>query len=159
MPQFDVASFAPQLFWLAFVFGTLYLLVSKFIAPKAESILTARNRFLTENLSSAEDYNQKAAGLREEIEAKLQEVNHQTEQMRKEATMELDSHYERHKHELSLELKSKTDKMLLEIDEMINTFHNREIGPCLDLASFIIEKITNKPADMELLDKIHKKAH
>jgi F-type H+-transporting ATPase subunit b len=158
MPQFDVASFGPQLFWLVFVFGTLYLLVSKFIAPKAESILTARNRFLTENLSSAEDYNQKAAMLRDEIEAKLQEVNHVTEEMHIKTTMELDSHYERHKHELSLELQSKTEKALLEIDEMISTFHNREIGPCLNLASFIIEKITNKPVDSALLDKIHKKA-
>lgn len=159
MPQFDVASFSTQLFWLVFVFATLYLLVSKFIAPKAESILTARNRFLTENLSSAEDYNKKAAMLKNEIEAKLQEVNHTTEEMLIKATLELDNNYERHKHDLSLELKSKTEKALLEIDEMINTFHNREIGPCLNLASFIIEKITNKPADPDLLNKIHKKAH
>ena len=63
MPQFDISSFSSQLFWLAIVFAVLYFIVSRFIAPKAESILTARNRCMEENISYAEDYKKRAKTL------------------------------------------------------------------------------------------------
>jgi F0F1-type ATP synthase membrane subunit b/b' len=159
MPQFDIASFGSQFFWLTFVFGGLYLLVVKFIAPKAESILTARNNFLSENLSYAEDYNKTASLLKIEIETKLQETDNLTEEMKREATVSLNESYELRKEKLSTELTSKTTSALEEIKNISNSFHSKELQPCLNLASFIIEKITNKPADLDLLDKIHKKIH
>lgn len=159
MPQFDVASFGPQLFWLIFVFGGLYLLVLKFIAPKAESILLARNNFLSENLDYAKDYNKSASFLRTEIEIKLQEVHDLTEEMEREATLKLDRDYGLRKEELSGKLKSRTEEAVREIENISDSFHAKELQPCLNLASFIIEKITSKPADMDLLDKIHRKIH
>ena len=60
MPQFDVSSFSSQLFWLAIVFAILYFIVSKFIAPKAESILTARNRYIEDDINYAEVYKKEA---------------------------------------------------------------------------------------------------
>jgi F-type H+-transporting ATPase subunit b len=41
-PPFDPAKFGGQLLWLALVFGTLYLLMSKIGLPQVEGILAAR---------------------------------------------------------------------------------------------------------------------
>jgi F-type H+-transporting ATPase subunit b len=41
-PPFDPATFGGQLIWLALVFGTLYLLMSKIGLPQVEGILAAR---------------------------------------------------------------------------------------------------------------------
>jgi len=94
MPQFDVSSFGTQLFWLTLVFGVLYIAISRIIAPKAESIMINRNRYLEENITASENDYGKAESLRKE--------------------------------------------------------------KCIDLAAFIIEKITDKPADLKLLEKIYR---
>ena len=157
LPQFDVSSFSSQLFWLVIVFGRLYLIVSKFIAPKAESILISRNRFLEGNINEAEAHNQKASELRAEIETKLGEVNSAIEEMHKKAAKDLDSTYEHHKRELALEIENKAGLSLKEVQKMAVTFQKQQVRPAIGLASYIIEKITDKPADMDLLQKIQER--
>lgn len=62
MPQFDPAFFAPQLFWLAVTFLTLYVLMAKVALPKIGAVLDERQRKIDDNLD-------KAAQLKAEAEA------------------------------------------------------------------------------------------
>jgi len=62
MPQFDPAFFAPQLFWLAVTFITLYILMSTVALPKIGAVLDERQRKIDDNLG-------KAAQLKAEAEA------------------------------------------------------------------------------------------
>lgn len=62
MPQFDPAFFAPQLFWLAVTFITLYVLMAKVALPKIGAVLDERQRKIDDNLD-------KAAQLKAEAEA------------------------------------------------------------------------------------------
>jgi len=62
MPQFDPAFFAPQLFWLAVTFLTLYILMAKVALPKIGAVLDERQRKIDDNLD-------KAAQLKAESEA------------------------------------------------------------------------------------------
>ncbi len=158
MPQFDVASFSSQLFWLAVVFAFLYFLVSKFIAPKAESILTARNRCLEENIRYAEEYNDKVKLIDISRLERLAEVNTRIEDMQKQATEMLEAHFNKQKDELAAILDRKRQKALNEINSYVDRFHSDEPKSCISLAAFIIQKVTNKPADLKLLEKIHGKA-
>jgi F-type H+-transporting ATPase subunit b len=64
MPQFDPAFFAPQLFWLAVTFITLYVLMSKVALPKIGAVLDERQRKIDDNLD-------KAAQLKAEAEAAI----------------------------------------------------------------------------------------
>ena len=158
MPQFDVASFSSQLFWLAVVFAFLYFLVSKFIAPKAESILTARNRCLEENIRYAEEYNDKVKLIDISRLERLAEVNTRIEDMQKQATEMLEAHFNKQKDELAAILDRKREKALNDINSYVDRFHVDEPKSCISLAAFIIQKITNKSADLKLLEKIHGKA-
>ena len=62
MPQFNPAFFAPQLFWLAVTFITLYILMAKVALPKIGAVLDERQRKIDDNLD-------KAAQLKAEAEA------------------------------------------------------------------------------------------
>ncbi|MGE5505257.1 MAG: F0F1 ATP synthase subunit B' [Actinomycetota bacterium] len=64
MPQFDPAFFAPQLFWLAVTFITLYVLMAKVALPKIGAVLDERQRKIDDNLD-------KAAQLKAEAEAAI----------------------------------------------------------------------------------------
>ncbi len=53
MPQFDPASFASQLFWLAITFIVLYWVVSKLAIPRIGEVLDQRARVIQEDLDRA----------------------------------------------------------------------------------------------------------
>ena len=158
MPQFDVSSFSSQLFWLAITFTALYFIVSRFIAPKAESILTARNRCMEEDISYASDYKQKAETLEIEKKEKLTEVNARVEDLQQRAMSILESHFSKQREELAATLDHKKQTALAEIDQYVDKFHTDEPDSCVSLASFIVQKVTNKPANLKLLKEIHSRA-
>ncbi len=158
MPQFDVSSFSSQFFWLAITFAVLYFIVSKFIAPKAESILTARNRCMEEDISYAADYKRTAQTLAIEKQEKLAEVNSRVEGMQQRAVSILESHFSKQREELAATLDHKKKTAMAEVDQYVDKFHTDEPDSCVSLAAFIIQKITNKPADIKLLKEIHSRA-
>lgn len=156
MPQFDVSSFGTQLFWLTLAFGILYIVISKIIAPKAESIIINRNRYLEENITASENDYDKAESLRKEKEMKLREFNFEIEKFRKEGLDSLEAHFADRNAELDRVLSKKTKESFLDAQKYLTSFHKYENKSCIDLAAFIIEKITDKPADLELLEKIYR---
>ena len=156
MPQFDVSSFGTQLFWLTLAFGILYIVISKIIAPKAESIIINRNRYLEENITASENDYDKAESLRKEKEMKLREFNFEIEKFRKEGLDSLEAHFADRNAELDRVLSKKTKESFLDTQKYLTSFHKHEDKSCIDLAAFIIEKITDKPADLELLEKIYR---
>lgn len=158
MPQFDVSSFSSQLFWLAIVFAVLYFIISKFIAPKAESILTARNRCIEEDINYAEVYKKEATMLDMEKHEKLTEVNIKVEEMQQQAIKLLESHFAEQKEALSKTLDRKKEIYSEEITKYVNKFREGEPDACLRLAAFIIEKITDRPADLKRLKEIYSRS-
>ena len=67
MPQLNPEFWVSQIFWLLLTFGTLYIILSKFILPKISSNLEARKSQILENIEMAEKQ-------REESEIKIKEL-------------------------------------------------------------------------------------
>ena len=132
--------------------------VGRFIAPKAESILTARNRCMEEDISYATDYKRKAQTLSIEKQEKLAEINARVEDMQQRAVSILESHFSKQREELASTLDHKKKTALAEIDQYIDKFHIDEPDSCVSLAAFIVQKVTNKAADLKLLKEIHSRA-
>lgn len=156
MPQFDVSSFGTQLFWLVLAFGILYIAISKLIVPKVESIMINRNRYLEKNITASENDCGKIEFLLKEKEIKLHKLNIEIAKLRKEATDSLDASFASRTVDLNEALSRKTKESFLDVQKYLASFHKLENEPCLDLAAFIIEKITGKPADLQLLAKIYR---
>lgn len=53
MPQFDLANFLPQLFWLAIFFAILYFAVVRPTLPKLGRVMDARENQVTGDLDTA----------------------------------------------------------------------------------------------------------
>lgn len=157
MPQFDVNFFSSQLFWLVIVFSLLYFIVSKFIAPKAEYILISRNRCFEDNIGYAEEYNTKIKTLNEYKVTLLAEINTQIEDRHKGATKSLEDNFLEQKAEAAGTIAKQRTKTLQKLDKEIDGFRKSQGDSVINLASFIIHKITNKPADLKRLQKIHGK--
>lgn len=55
MPQLDVASYLPQLVWLAITFAILYVLMAKLALPRISDVLEERSERRQDNLGRAEE--------------------------------------------------------------------------------------------------------
>jgi F-type H+-transporting ATPase subunit b len=55
MPQFDLATFPSQIFWLVLSFVVLYLLMSRVALPRIGNVLSEREERIEDNLSAAEE--------------------------------------------------------------------------------------------------------
>ena len=68
MPQLNPEFWISQIFWLILTFGTMYVVLSKFILPKISNNLESRKSQILENIEAAEKQ-------REDCEAKLKEYD------------------------------------------------------------------------------------
>jgi F-type H+-transporting ATPase subunit b len=59
-PPFDPANFAPQLVWLALIFGLLYVLMSRIALPRIGSILSERESRIESDLFASRELQGKA---------------------------------------------------------------------------------------------------
>ena len=66
MPQLDPQFWFSQIFWLMLTFGTLFIVLSKFILPKISNNLEIRKSQILENIETAEEQ-------RKESENKIKE--------------------------------------------------------------------------------------
>ncbi len=84
MPQLDISTFLPQVFWLLITFSALYYLMARFALPRVGEILEERQNRLDGDLEQAEkfkadsealeaDYDQLTAKARAEAQAHLRE--------------------------------------------------------------------------------------
>ena len=68
MPQLNPEFWISQIFWLILTFGTMYVVLSKFILPKISNNLESRKSQILENIEAAEKQ-------RQDSEAKLKEYD------------------------------------------------------------------------------------
>ena len=157
MPQFDTTFFSSQLFWLVCFFGLLYFAVSRYIAPTIEYIINKRSGALEKNISDAQEYNDKIKSIEAYREELMLEINTQISDMQVMAKKIFDEQQDQKRSILLEEIKEKEEIANKDIDKYINIFKRQQPQYLLKLASYIITKITNKDADMNILEKIHEK--
>lgn len=74
MPQFDPATFAPQLVWLAITFVVLYLILARIALPRIADVLEHRADRIADDLDHADAMNKRAEEALKAYEAGLAEA-------------------------------------------------------------------------------------
>ena len=108
MPQLNPEFWISQIFWLTLVFGTLYLLLSKFILPKISNNLEIRKSQIVENIEAAEKQ-------REESDQKIKDY----ENIINETKIEAKNIFNQAREKILKDINNKKKSLEKEIDEEI----------------------------------------
>lgn len=92
MPQLDLATFPPQLIWLAISFVVLYLLMAKLGLPRIARALGARRERIDGDLEKAQQMKVEAETVIAAYERALAEARQQAQITLKETTERLNAH-------------------------------------------------------------------
>ncbi len=101
MPQFDPATFTPQIFWLLVTFAALYLVLWRIALPKISDVLEARRDKIDDDLEKAAALKQEAQGVLEECEAAAAEGQAKAQALIREAQAAMAREAERQRQELA----------------------------------------------------------
>jgi len=126
MPQLNPEFWISQIFWLTLVFGTLYVLLSKFILPKISNNLETRKSQIVENIEAAEKQ-------RVESDQKIKDY----ENIINEAKIEAKNIFNQARKKISKDINNKKENLKKEIDEEIKKAETE----ILDLKNNSPEKI------------------
>lgn len=91
MPQLDLATFPPQLVWLAITFLALYLLMAKLGLPRISRVLGVRRERIEGDLEKAQQMKAEAEAVIAAYERALAEARQQAQQTLKETTDRLNA--------------------------------------------------------------------
>jgi F-type H+-transporting ATPase subunit b len=126
MPQLNPEFWISQIFWLTLVFGTLYILLSKFILPKISNNLETRKSQIVENIETAEKQ-------REESDQKIKDY----ENIINEAKIEAKNIFNQVREKILKDINNKKESLKKEIDEEVK----KAEAEILDLKNKSPEKI------------------
>ena len=108
MPQLNPEFWISQIFWLTLVFGSLYILLAKFILPKISNNLETRKAQIAENIEAAEKN-------REESDKKLKDY----EKIINDAKIEAKNIFNKARENILRDINSKKEILEREIDEEV----------------------------------------
>ena len=113
MPQLNPEFWISQIFWLTLVFGTLYVLLSKFILPKISNNLETRKSQIVENIWTAEKQ-------REESDQKIKDY----ENIINEAKIEAKNIFNQTREKILKDVNTKKENLEKQINEEIKKAEN-----------------------------------
>jgi F-type H+-transporting ATPase subunit b len=158
MPQFDVATYSSQIFWLVVVFGVIYYIMSKIIVPSAERIFTTRNDFLAEYVESANSLAEHTAKLNADREQALKQIKYAVEQIKQECIQQSETLLAEKQKILVRESQQQAALASEELIQISESFKQTKDDLCKSLAALVIMKlIQQSPRDLQLLNQCYKK--
>ena len=161
MPQLNPEFWISQIFWLTLVFGSLYMLLAKFILPKISNNLETRKAQIAENIEAAEKK-------REESDKKLKnyekiindakiEAKNIFRQTREKILRDINSKKESLEKEIDIEIK-KAEKEILDLKKKSPEKINKiAIETSVDLIKQIIGKEVNNSNIAAIVEDVSKK--
>ncbi len=116
MPQLDLATFAPQLVWLAITFAILYVVMAKLGLPRVGGILAARKARIDGDLEKAAQMKNEAEAVIAAYDKALAEARMQAQITVRETTEQLNALSAERQRQVAEELARHTGAAERQID-------------------------------------------
>ena len=143
MPQLDITTFIPQLFWLIITFVTLYLIMSMVILPKIADVLEQRQDRIASDIQEAERLKLDAEIALKDYESVLFKARESAQEISAKNKLDIINNINKENERLDADLKAK----LAIANEKINIFKAKaeiEIASSASETSILIaKKISN----------------
>lgn len=141
-PPFDVDNFAPQLVWLALIFGLLYVLMSRIALPRIGSILSDRESRIESDLSASRELQTKAQAAAAEHDETLRATKAQAQSIGRDAQQQAAAETQARRSAQETEFAKK----LAEADAQITAAKQQALSHVEEIATeaagSILEKLT-----------------
>lgn len=108
MPQFDITTFTPQLFWLTVTFAALFFAMLRYALPRLTDIMEARQRHIEDDLEKASTIRAEANTVMAEYEQAVADARAQATAVIKQAAEEMSAESAKRQESFGRELAERT---------------------------------------------------
>lgn len=146
MPQLDISTFLPQLFWLVISFALLYFILSRFCLPKMVEVFRERDSKISHALSRAEKNKKEASRLKDDYEKVISQAMKTKSNMISEAVKEISTIME-HKvteHELGMKV------IVSESEQKIKEFRKKSSDDVKQIAAEAAQEVLSSLLDVKV---------
>ena len=140
MPQLDVSTFVPQLFWLAVTFGLLLLLMARVGLPRVGGLIEARRRRVDEDLARAAQLKTEAEAALAAYQEALAKARAEAQAAVKETTDRMATEAAERQRQLSESLARQT----AEAEQQIATAKQRALSEMPEIATEVARSVAEK---------------
>jgi len=144
-PPFDTSTFPSQLFWLALLFGFLYIVLSRFILPRLGGVLEHRESTIANDLDEAARMNDQAVEAQNAVEVSIAQAQAKARETANKARLKIDT-----------AISTETTKIDAELDTRLSQAEAR-ISKLRDDAMLNVETIASDAAS-NILSKFNTSA-
>ncbi|MBB4196701.1 hypothetical protein CCR94_12095 [Rhodoblastus sphagnicola] len=146
-PPFDSTYFAPQLIWLALIFGVLYLLMAKIALPRVAGILAIRKQTISDDLQAATKAQEDAAAAAAAHEKTLAKAKAKAQALGQQAHAAAAAAADASRGKLEAELGAKLAEAEKKIGETKTAAMANVDAIAVEVAHAILQHVTGASAD------------
>ena len=161
MPQLNPEFWISQIFWLILTFGTMFILLSKFILPKISNNLETRKSQILTNIETAEKQRSESENKIKEYEKIISETKNEANNYFNEARNKLIDDINKKKELLENEINKEIAEAENEIKEFKNQasakINNIAITTSTDLLKKLMEIEVNNSSISAIVEDLSKK--
>jgi F-type H+-transporting ATPase subunit b len=147
VPQLDVTTFMPQLFWLVVTFCVLFLLMAKIGLPRVSGVIEARRKRIDDDLARATQLKAEAEAVLAAYQQTLTSARAQAQAAVKEATDRLAAEAAERQRQLGQSLADRVASAEREIAAAKQRALAELHDIAVEVARSVTEKVTGTAAD------------
>jgi F-type H+-transporting ATPase subunit b len=140
MPQLDVTTWPPQLFWLAVTFLVLYFIISKIVIPRTGGVIEGRKNQIDSDLASAQRFKADTDKAVAEYEKALAEARDKAHGIARTARDALTAEVDKERSKLDGELGEK----IAQAEKAIQATRTKALASVADVATEIAADIVSR---------------
>lgn len=147
MPQLDISTYPSQVFWLAVMFGVLFLIMWRIVGPRIADTLESRQTRISDNLDRAAEFKKEADAAIEAYEASLAEARAEAQAMIAKANAELAAEAQEREAELASAINAKVAESEAEIAKAVEGALDSVNDVAREVAGAAVERLIGETAD------------
>ena len=149
-PPFDTSHFPSQLFWLALLFGFLYIVLSRFILPRLGGVLERRESTIANDLDEAARMNDQAVEAQNAVETSIAQAQAKARETANKARLKIDTAISTETSKIDAELDTKLSHAETRIAKLRDDAMQNVETIASDAASNILSKFDTSAARGDL---------
>lgn len=148
LPQFDITTFASQIFWLAVMFVILYVYFAKSALPKLSSTIENRHAIIKADLEHAEKISLDVDKTRNDYEAAMQKAHDDA----RATITDIEQHLRDESDSQAKAFKDKTNESIADFEAKALQAQSKIKSELNDIASDLTSNIISKLTDLKIKD-------